>query len=175
MVRGLWHAHIGWMFSDQQTDWSRFARDLLHDRALFRIHRLYLVWVLLGLALPALAGWLIAGTAIAALQGFLWGGLVRMFLVNHASWCVGSICHMFGARPFATNDQSANNFWVAVVAFGEGLQNNHHAFPGSYAHAVRWWEPDLSALIIRGLEAAGLVWAVRSPTVADIEQARIRG
>ena len=174
MLRGLWHAHIGWMFSSEQTDWARFAKDLLRDRTMFRIHRFYLLWVLLGAALPALAGWLIIGTGFGALQGFLWGGLVRMFLVNHASWCVGSICHTFGARPFDTHDYSANNYCVAVLAFGEGLQNNHHAFPGSYAHAVRWWEPDLSALLIRGLEALGLVWGVKYPSASEIQAARAR-
>jgi stearoyl-CoA desaturase (Delta-9 desaturase) len=174
MLRGLWHAHIGWMFSVEQTDWARFAKDLLRDRTMFRIHRLYLLWVFLGLALPAGAGWLITGTGLGALQGFLWGGLVRMFLVNHASWCVGSVCHMFGGRPFDTHDHSANNFAVAVLAFGEGLQNNHHAFPGSYSHAVKWWEPDLSAILIRGLRSLGLVWGVKYPSRDEIEQAKVR-
>jgi stearoyl-CoA desaturase (delta-9 desaturase) len=102
----------------------------------------------------------------------VWGGLVRIFLVNHASWCVGSVCHVFGSRPFTTRDESANNWIVAVLAFGEGLQNNHHAFPSSHAHAVHWYEPDLSAWVIRLMAKVGLVWDVKSPSARALADAR---
>ena len=172
LLCGLWHAHIGWMFSDEATDLVDFARDLLRDRDLFTIHRTYLFWVYSGLALPALVCGLLTLTWTGALQGFLWGGLVRVFLVNHASWCVGSVSHVFGTRPFETRDYSANNYWVALLTFGEGLQNNHHAFPSSFSHAVRWWQPDFSAVVIRCLRFAGLVWDVKYPSERAIREAR---
>ena len=78
------------------------------------------------------------------MSGFLFGGLARAALANQAMWCVGSISHRIGTRPFANRDDSANNWPVALLTFGEGLQNNHHAFPGAYRHAMRWWEPDPS-------------------------------
>ncbi len=97
--------------------------------------------------------------------GVLWGGLVRMFLTHHVTWSVNSICHIFGARMFDTPDRSKNNWLVGLLAFGEGWHNNHHAFPRSAFHGLRWWQFDLSAYIIRGLEQLGLIWNVwRIPT-----------
>jgi stearoyl-CoA desaturase (delta-9 desaturase) len=95
-----------------------------------------------------------------------------MFLVNNGSWAVGSICHVIGSRPFNNRDQSANNYVVAIWTLGEGLQNNHHAFPSSAAHALTWWEPDVSMGFIRLLQALGLVWDVRLPSPRAIELAR---
>jgi stearoyl-CoA desaturase (delta-9 desaturase) len=172
MLRGLWHSHIGWMFTAEQTDLVGFARDVMQDPMMFMIHRTYLWWVLAGLVLPGVACGVLTGTWTGALLGFLWGGLVRVFLVNHASWCVGSFSHVFGTRPFRTGDHSANNYVVAVVAFGEGLQNNHHAFSGSFSHAVRWWQPDFSAAVILMLKAAGLVWDLKFPSERAIRDSR---
>lgn len=174
MLHGLWHAHIGWMFTNELSGWAHFGRDVFEDRAIFRIHQQYLHWVAVGLALPAVFAGAVTGTWMGALNGFLWGGLVRIFLVNHASWCVGSICHKFGSAEFETHDQSANNYTVAVLTFGEGLQNNHHAFPGSFSHALYWWQPDLSACVIRLLEWTGLVWNVRFPSQRAIKQVRLQ-
>jgi stearoyl-CoA desaturase (Delta-9 desaturase) len=170
--RGFWHAHLGWMLSEEITSWAHYARDLLRERRLFTLNPLYPVWLLAGLALPAAIGGAVSGTWRGALGGFLWGGLVRIFLANQASWCVGSVCHMFGSRPFKTADHSANNFWVALFTFGEGLQNNHHAFPSSAAHALRRWEPDLSLWLIRGLAALGLIHDVIIPTPEMIHDMR---
>ncbi len=174
MFQGWWHAHIGWMFSGSIADWSHFTRDLMRDRGLFRINQRYFYWVLLGLVIPTLIGGLIAQNWYGAFLGFLWGGLVRICLVNQASWCVGSVCHMFGSRPFATDDHSANNHLIAVLAFGEGLQNNHHAFPSSYAHRVHWWEPDLSATVLLVLRAVGLVWDLKFPSQRVVQESRVR-
>jgi stearoyl-CoA desaturase (delta-9 desaturase) len=172
LLRGLWHAHIGWMFSDKIANSLYYAPDLLRDLTLFKINQLYFVWVSLGLIIPAVLGGVLMGTWIGVFKGFLWGGLVRIFLVNQACWSVGSIGHTFGSRPFNTHDYSANNFWVALIAFGEGLQNNHHAFPSSAKHGLRWWEPDLSAWVIRILEMVGLAWDVKTPTVRMIAEAK---
>lgn len=163
MLNGLWHAHIGWMFTENSADWS-FSRDLMGDRTLFWVHRTYLYWVALSFLLPALIGGALTRTWSGAALGFLWGGLVRCFIVNQASWCVGSICHYFGSRRFDLDDHSANNYLVALLTFGEGLQNNHHAFPSAARHGMFWWEPDLSGNIIQLLAAMGLVWNTYHPS-----------
>jgi stearoyl-CoA desaturase (Delta-9 desaturase) len=171
MLNGLWHAHIGWMYTENSADWS-FSRDLMGDRALFWIHRTYLYWVGLSFLVPAILGGLIARTWQGAALGFLWGGLVRCFVVNQASWCVGSICHYFGSRRFETHDHSANNYLVAVFTFGEGLQNNHHAFPSAARHGLRWWEPDFSGTLIHLLKLLGLVKNPYHPSEEAIAKVR---
>ena len=174
LLSGFWHGHIAWMFSSEITNWAYFAPDLIRDRRIFLMHRLYWFWMAMGLTIPTCVGWVWIGGAEGAWLGLLWGGLVRLCLVDHASWCVGSISHMFGSRPFekSTRDRSANNWFVAIVAFGEGLQNNHHAFANSAAHAVHWWEPDLSVWVIRVLRRLGLVWEVNHPTAAMLKAKR---
>src|SRR5262249_47738340 len=119
--------------------------------------------VVSGLALPAVVGFAVEGTAMSALSGLVFGGLARIFVANQAAWCVGSVCHAFGGRPLDNGGRSANNWPVAGVTFGEGLQNNHHAFPGSFRHGVRWWEPDLSGWLIACLAKLGVVWDLREP------------
>ena len=162
-VKGLWHAHIPWMFSDQESRGSVFAPDVLRDRYLYHYNRMYPIWALASLLFPAALGFAIGGTLAAAFSGFIFGGLARVFVANQAAWCVGSIGHMIGSRPFVTDDDSANNWPVAVFTFGEGLQNNHHAFPGAYRHGMRWWEPDFSGWILSVLAKAGIVWDLRMP------------
>ena len=163
MLNGLWHAHIGWMFTENAADWS-FSRDLVPDRKLFWVHRTYLLWVLAGFLLPALAAGVLTRSWYGAALGFLWGGLVRCFVVNQSSWCVGSVCHYFGSQRFETHDHSANNYIVALLTFGEGLQNNHHAFPSAARHGMAWWEPDFSGSVIHLLAWSGLVWNTYHPT-----------
>ncbi len=172
-VRGFWHSHIGWMFTMTETPWNRHVLSLLNERPLLWVHRKYWWFVALGLMLPTLAGWAIIGGAEGALSGLLWGGLVRVFVLNHVVLGIGSFCHMFGGRPFAarTKDYSANNWWVACVSFGDGNQNNHHAFQTSAAHGLRWWQPDMAYLIIRLLANAGLVWDVKVPAREDVDRA----
>jgi stearoyl-CoA desaturase (delta-9 desaturase) len=162
LVGGLWHAHVGWLFVPEVTDWSHYILDLLRDPMLFAVHRMYFAWVLLGLAIPATVGGLFGGGP-GALTGFLWGGLIRIFLVHHITWAVNSICHRYGSRPFRTGDGSRNNFWLALPSFGEGWHNNHHAFPYAAEHGLRWWQFDLNARLIRVLERLGLAWNVKRP------------
>jgi len=171
-LRGLWYAHMPWMLSDESSRWTVFAPEVLRDRRLMYYHRTYPLWVVLGLVIPAAVGYAVGHTAMAALSGLVVGGLARTFAANQAAWCVGSVCHAFGGRPFNNDDRSANNWPVAVLTFGEGLQNNHHAFPGSFRHAVRWWEPDLSGWLIALFRRLGLVWEAREPDQATIQQHR---
>jgi len=163
-LKGLWYAHIPWMFSDQESRATVFAPDVLRDRRLYSYNRTYPAWALLSLLLPAVLGFAIGGSLASAFSGFIFGGLARVFVGNQAAWCVGSISHMIGSRPFVTRDESANNWPVAVFTFGEGLQNNHHAFPSAYRHAMRWWEPDLSGWVLAILAKAGIVWDLRMPS-----------
>jgi len=172
VLRGLWHSHIGWMFGDDITSWAHYSADHLRDPLTFRLNQTYFVWVALGLVAPAAVGGIATGTWAGAATGLLWGGLVRMFLANHISWCVGSVCHVFGARRFDNRDRSANNYLVALFSFGEGLQNNHHAFPNSANHRVYWWEPDLSATLIQCMKWLGMVRDVKVPSREAVESAR---
>src|SRR5215213_10360104 len=153
VLRGLWHAHVGWLWSDQgQASARKYAPDVYEDRGMPLL-------VLLSLALPALAGWALTGGSLAgAATGLLWGGLVRIFMVHHVTWSVNSVCHFLGTRRFETEDQSTNVAWLSLLSFGESWHHNHHAFPRSAAHGLRRWEQllDPSALVIKGLEKFGL-------------------
>lgn len=162
-AKGLWYSHIPWMFSDEESRMRVFAPDVLRDRHLYNYNRSYPIWALAGLLLPGVLGFAIGGTLAAAFSGFIFGGLARVFVANQAAWCVASVSHMWGSRPFATKDHGANNWLVAILTFGEGLQNNHHAFPSAYRHAMRWWEPDLSGWILGSLAKVGIVWDLRMP------------
>jgi stearoyl-CoA desaturase (delta-9 desaturase) len=172
MTRGLWHAHAGWLLDHPLINFSFYVRDLLRDPLVRTIDRLYYWWVLAGLAMPAAVGWMVTGTAVGGLKGFLWGGLVRLFLVHHATWSVNSICHVFGKRPFPTSDGSANNALLAVPTVGESWHNNHHAFPYSAIFGLMPLELDLGGSFIRSLEACGLAWDVRAPNKEAIARKR---
>ena len=159
VMRGLWHAHTGWLFSTQGRASARqYAKDLYEDRGMRAINRRFPYLVLLSLLIPALAGWVITGTLMGALTGYLWGGLVRIFLVHHITWSVNSVCHFLGTRRFETEDHSTNVAWLSLPSFGESWHHNHHAFPRSASHGLRRWEAllDPSALLIAGLEKVGL-------------------
>ena len=161
-LKGLWHAHTGWLLETQgQADWKRYAADLYEDRGMRRIGRRFPVLALLTLLIPAAAGFLLDGFTLGgALRGLVWGGLVRVFLVHHVTWSVNSICHFFGRRRFAVDDRSTNVAWLSLLSLGESWHHNHHAFPRSAFHGLRWWEVDLSGVIISLLERCGLAWNV---------------
>jgi stearoyl-CoA desaturase (delta-9 desaturase) len=160
-LRGLWHAHVGWLFEHNGiADAKRYAPDLLEDPGMRFISRHFLWWVGLSLALPFALGYAIGGTLEAALLAFFWGGLVRIFFVHHVTWSINSICHFFGSRRFQTEDQSTNVAWLAIPSLGEAWHHNHHAFPRAAVQGLRWWEIDISGLTIRALEKVGLAWNV---------------
>jgi stearoyl-CoA desaturase (Delta-9 desaturase) len=160
VMRGLWHAHVGWLLSEQgQASARKYAPDLYEDRGMRLINRRFPALVLLSLAIPALAGWALTGGSLAgAATGLLWGGLVRIFFVHHITWSVNSVCHFLGSRRFETDDHSTNVPWLSVLSFGESWHHNHHAFPRSAAHGLRRWERalDPSAYVIKAMEMVGL-------------------
>jgi stearoyl-CoA desaturase (delta-9 desaturase) len=157
VLRGLWHAHVGWLVREQgRADRRRFAPDLLEDPGMRWIDRNFEWLVVAGLVVPTAAGFLLTGTLAGAVTGLLWGGLVRVFLVHHVTWSVNSICHFLGTRRFVTEDESRNVAWLALPSLGESWHHNHHAFPRSADNALRWWQVDISGLVIRAMARAGL-------------------
>jgi len=162
-VKGLWHAHVGWLFETVGTaERERFAPDLVKDRAMRVIDKLFFLWVALGFVIPFALGWIVGGGLGTALTALLWGGLVRMFLLHHVTWSINSVCHFFGRRRFDIEDESRNVFWLAPFSMGEAWHHNHHAFPTSAFHGLRLWEriADPTGLLIALLEKLGLVWNV---------------
>jgi stearoyl-CoA desaturase (delta-9 desaturase) len=162
MLGGLWHAHVGWLFSTQgQASSKRYAPDLVEDPKMRWINRRFPLLALASLLVPFLLGFALSGgSLLAGLAGLLWGGLVRTFLLHHVTWSINSICHFFGRRRFETGDESTNVFWLALPSLGEAWHHNHHAFPRSAFHGLRWYELDPSGWLILGLERTGLAWDV---------------
>jgi stearoyl-CoA desaturase (delta-9 desaturase) len=132
-LKGLWHAHTGWLFETQgQADWKKYAKDLYEDRTMKRISKAFPWFALGSLLLPMLAGFVLHGFTLGgALRGLVWGGLVRAFMLHHVTWSINSICHYFGRRRFDVEDHSTNVAWLAVPSLGEAWHHNHHAFPSS--------------------------------------------
>ena len=161
-LAGLWHAHVGWLMETQgQADWKKYAPDLYEDPAMRRIGRQFPALALLSLLIPTVADWALHDFTVGgAVRGLVWGGLVRIFFVHHVTWSVNSVCHFFGRRRFDLDDHSTNVGWLAVLSLGESWHHNHHAFPRSAYHGLRWWEIDPSGLIIAGMQRLGLAWNV---------------
>jgi stearoyl-CoA desaturase (Delta-9 desaturase) len=176
-VRGLLHAHVGWLFvHTNRGRRTRYAPDLIGDSVVSWVDRTFLVWALGGLVAAFGLGWLFGGTLHDGLTGLLWGGAVRMLVVHHVTYSVNSLCHFFGRRRFDAGDESRNLAWLAPLSLGEAWHNNHHAFPTSAKHGLRRWELDLSALVIGALERVGLAWDVVrvSPERQTIKLAPLR-
>lgn len=175
-VRGGYHSHVGWLFGPRSKGLGRYCKDLKRDPVLVAVDRQFRAWVVIGLLLPALVGGLITMSWFGAMLGFLWGGLVRVLLVHHVTWSINSICHLWGTRPFDSGDESRNNAILGIIGFGEGWHNNHHAFPASARHGLRWWELDASYWLIRALALVGLARDIRLPPHDRVQQRRsVRG
>lgn len=161
-LSGLWWAHMGWLFRTKGMErGDRWGRDLFQDRVIRTVDHMYLLWVALSVGIPFLAGWLYSGTTTGGLQTMVWAGLIRIFLFQHSTWAINSVCHMFGRRTYRTSDHSRNNWILALPSFGEAWHNNHHAFPGSAVHGVDRRQIDISAMTITLLEKLHLAWDVK--------------
>lgn len=174
-LKGLWHAHVGWMLSDGHGRASarRYAPDLLEDRQLRWVNDTFPLWVGMTLLIPFLLGFVLTGfSLVGGLLGLIWGGFVRIFLLHHMTWSINSVCHFFGRRRFDTTDESRNVFWLALPSLGEAWHHNHHAFPTSAWHGLRPLEKlaDPSGLAIAAMEKLGLIWNV--VRIAPERQAR---
>ncbi len=126
------------------------------------IDKLFGLWVLLSFAIPFALGWIVGGGLGTALTAVLWGGFVRVFLLHHVTWSINSVCHFFGRKRFDIEDESRNVFWLAPLSMGEAWHHNHHAFPTSAFHGLRFWErlADPTGLLIALLERFGIIWNV---------------
>jgi stearoyl-CoA desaturase (Delta-9 desaturase) len=163
VTKGLYYAHVGWLFDASNTPISKYAPDIAADKDLRTISRWFPAVVITTLLLPALLGGLITWSWAGALTAFFWATLVRVALVHHITWSINSICHVFGTRPFESRDQSTNVWWLAIPALGESWHSLHHAEPTAARHGVLKRQIDLSALLIRGMERTGLARDVRWP------------
>ena len=173
-IRGFFHAHVGWLFTLKGMERGReYGKDLYDDRLVRTIDRLYLLWVVATLGIPFAFGYFVGGTVAAGFEGLVWGGLIRIFLYQHATFSVNSVCHIWGRRDFLSRDESRNNVVVALLVFGEGWHNNHHAFPSSARHGLGRRQFDVSWWVIRGLERLGLVWNVKTPAAAQVARRRL--
>jgi stearoyl-CoA desaturase (delta-9 desaturase) len=161
---GAWWAHMFWLTPGATRDarqelFSHWAPDLFRDPVLRFLDKTFIVWhLLLGAGLYAVGYYVWdVPTAISLL---VWGSFLRMVFVLHVTWFVNSASHIWGYRNYTTTDESRNLWWVAMLAFGEGWHNNHHAYPRMAMHGHRWWEFDLTYNMIRIMRATGLVWNV---------------
>lgn len=171
-IRGLWHSHIGWMFNHEIPNPVYYSPEILRDSITSEINRLYFVWLLLGLVIPTALGGLLRESWVGAWHGFLWGGVVRLLIGENVIWTINSVVHIFGTRPYETDDESRNIFWLAIPTLGGSWHNNHHAFPSSAINRLSWWQLDLGGSLIRLLEYAGFVWDVKTPSHRMIEAKR---
>lgn len=172
-IRGFFHAHYTWMIRHEYPKLSRYTPDLLKDELLLKTARRYRLWIGLGLALPAAIGGLLSMSWIGALTGFLWGGIVRIFVVGNSMWAINSFTHTMGWKAFPIprnnpDDQSRNSWILALLSWGEGWHNNHHAFPASAWFGLAWHRVDLGFWAIRSFELLGLASDVKVPTHQQI-------
>lgn len=169
--QGLFFSHLGWMFRQHTfiEDVKKFSPDLQNDPLVMFFHRTYRYWILLSVFIPVAIGYMIDPTVRGALLGLCLGAGARIFLTHHITWSINSVCHVFGAQPYKSKDHSRNNMLFGILAFGEGWHNNHHAFPNSARHGLKWWQFDLSWIIIRSMALCGLAWNVKTPTNREME------
>jgi len=165
LLKGMFHAHLGWLFDRRKTNQERYAPDLLKDGALVTTSRLFVVWAFVSLAAPALIGGLVTGSWAGAWSAFFWAGLVRVALLHHVTWSINSVCHVLGNRPFVSPGRDrATNFWpLAVLSAGESWHNLHHADPTCARHGVLRGQIDISARVIWAFERLGWASGVKWP------------
>jgi stearoyl-CoA desaturase (delta-9 desaturase) len=166
LVKGLWHAHTGWLLRVDPADTARSCTDMLASPVVRFVDRYYAVWLALSVLVPFALGAIVKGSLLGGGVTVLWATVLRIALMHHATWSVNSICHLFGYRSFQSGDGSRNNPVVALLSLGEGWHNNHHAFPTSARHGLRWYEFDASYVLIRSMELLGMAWDVRLPSAA---------
>ncbi len=174
LVKGLFYAHMGWLFDSEQTSQRQYAPDLLKDKDIVRISRAFPWFVLISLALPPVAGGLLTWSWQGAVTAFFWGSLVRVSLLHHVTWSINSICHAVGERPFKSRDKSGNVWWLAIPSMGESWHNLHHSDPTCARHGVLKGQLDTSARVIWALEKLGWISAVRWPVKERLDLKRVQ-
>ncbi|MGQ0466857.1 MAG: acyl-CoA desaturase [Sporichthyaceae bacterium] len=172
LAKGLVWAHVGWLFTRENTNSRRFAADLIADRDVRFFQKNFVGVLLFSLALPTALGGLLTWSWQGAVAGYIWGGLVRIALVHHVTWSVNSVCHVFGERPFTTADRATNVWWLAIPSQGESWHNLHHADPMCARHGVDKGQLDASARLIWLFEKVGWAWNVKWPTPERLDARR---
>ncbi|MEV6448047.1 acyl-CoA desaturase [Amycolatopsis sp. NPDC051716] len=173
LLRGFWHAHMGWMFGREVTNADRFAPDLVADADLRWVNRYFWLWITLSLTLPAILGGLISWSWWGVVTAFFWAGLVRIAFLHHVTWSVNSVCHLIGERPFASRDKAANFWPLALLSMGESWHNSHHADPTCARHGVLRGQVDVSARVIWAFEKFGWATDVRWPRADRLAAKRV--
>ncbi|MFI0371466.1 acyl-CoA desaturase [Actinomadura sp. 1N219] len=163
LTKGLAWAHYGWLFGGDRTSKRRFAKDLLNDPDIRRIHLAFPGLVAVSFLLPALIGGMVSMSWAGFLTALFWAGFVRITLVHHVTWSINSICHTFGKEDFEVRDKSRNVWWLAIPSLGESWHNLHHSDPTCARHGVLRGQIDISARIIWLFEKAGWAYDVRWP------------
>jgi stearoyl-CoA desaturase (Delta-9 desaturase) len=171
-LRGLWHAHAGWLFVHNEVNAERWSPDLQRDPDLAFVSRTVVLWTVLSFLIPTLIGWIVIGTLWGALLAGLWAGVVRVALLHHVTWGTNSLCHTFGKQPFGNKDRSTNFAPLALLSFGDSWHNAHHAFPRSARHGVDSGQLDIAADTIRMFERFGWATDVHWPRRAVMERRR---
>ncbi|MFD0856968.1 acyl-CoA desaturase [Actinomadura adrarensis] len=174
LTKGLLWAHYGWLFDANRTNKERFAKDLLDDKDIHRIHNWFGGMVLVSLLLPAVLGGLITWSWAGAFTAFFWASLVRVTLVHHVTWSINSICHTFGSEDFQVRDKSRNVWWLAIPSLGESWHNLHHSDPTCARHGVLRGQVDISARVIWMFEKAGWARDVRWPNAERLAAKRTK-
>lgn len=174
-LQGLLFSHLGWMFGQHTfvEDVNKFSPDLRKDPIVMFFHRTYSFWILASVAIPIGIGYLIEPTLLGAFYGLLFGAGARILWTHHITWSINSVCHVFGSRPYQSKDHSTNNPVFGILAFGEGWHNNHHAFPNSARHGLKWWQFDLSWMVIKCMSWVGLAWKVNTPSERELNSKKV--
>jgi stearoyl-CoA desaturase (delta-9 desaturase) len=171
-LRGLWHAHAGWLFVPNEVNAERWSNDLLDDPDLMFISRTVVWWTVLSFAIPMAIGGIVIGTIWGALLAGLWAGVVRVALLHHVTWSTNSLCHTFGKQPYGDKDRSTNFAPLALLSFGDAWHNAHHAFPRSARHGIETGQLDIAADVIWVCERFGWATDVHWPRRAVCEKRR---
>jgi stearoyl-CoA desaturase (delta-9 desaturase) len=173
LTKGFIHAHVGWLFDTEQTPQRQYAPDLLKDKDIIKVSRLFPLLVLVSVLLPAVIGGLWSWSFEGALTAFFWASLVRIALLHHVTWSINSICHTIGDRPFKSRDKSGNVWWLAILSQGESWHNLHHSDPTCARHGVLRGQLDTSARCIWFFEKMGWATDIRWPVRERLEARRV--
>ena len=174
-LRGLWHAHLGWIVDLELTNTALYAKELLKDSSLYSINKYYFLWFLSGLIIPGIIEGLITQSWLGFLSGILWGGIIRIFVAQNLTYSINSLCHVYGNVFLKTEDKSKNIGGIfAILTWGGSYHNNHHAFPNTAINQFTWWQIDLSGLLLRIFESIGLVWDLKCPRLEAIAAKKVK-
>ncbi len=154
---GFWHSHCGWIFVKSAHRDERYERHLRKDPLIMWQHRNYPLIMISGLALPFVVG-LVHGGWVGGLTCFMLAGMGRTFLVLNSTFCINSICHLWGTQPHGTGDSSRDSWWVSLLTFGEGYHNYHHTYLSDYRNGPKWYNFDPSKWLIFTMSKLGLAY-----------------